>query len=201
MGGAGSGLSEFYGARPIVEDTLSLDVRELKRRGCLKPGGSWTWSWSADGEPLGAIGIAAFHDSLILGHTWGRQGESSETKCYAIALVWTRCHFGGERPWFLCPMPGCQRRVAILYAGERFACRHCRNLAYDSQRRPSYWRAGERANKIRKRLGWPYGIFTERGSRPKGMHEKTYRRLLAEYDALAGYCEAIVGACFGTLRA
>jgi Transposase DDE domain len=33
-------------------------------------------------------------------------------------LEWTPCNYGGARPWFLCPMDGCRRRVAVLYAGD-----------------------------------------------------------------------------------
>jgi hypothetical protein len=40
---------------------------------------------------------------------------------YAVLLEWTRCHYGGERAWFRCPVIGCGRRVAILYGGAIFA--------------------------------------------------------------------------------
>ena len=35
---------------------------------------------------------------------------------------------------FICPAAGCGRRVAILYRGGIFACRHCYRLAYASSR-------------------------------------------------------------------
>ncbi|PLS86916.1 MAG: hypothetical protein CYG60_04715 [Actinobacteria bacterium] len=54
-----------------------------------------------------------------------------------IPLSWTRCNFGGQRPWFSCPGSGCGRRVAILYGPTLpLLCRVCRGLAYASQRRP-----------------------------------------------------------------
>lgn len=102
---------------------------------------------------------------------------------YPVLLDWTACKLGGRRPWFLCPSSSCSRRVAILYEGKKFTCRHCCQLVYTCQQLPNYWRAGNRANKIRKELGWSEGIYTDRGSRPKGMHQKTYARLKNQHDA------------------
>jgi hypothetical protein len=47
--------------------------------------------------------------------------------------------------------------------------------------------AGGRADKIRRRLGWPVGILnaTPR-TKPKGMHWQTFKKLTAEHDALVG---------------
>ena len=42
-----------------------------------------------------------------------------------------------------------------------------------------------RADTIRRRLGWEAGIANPEGSKPKGMHWRTYERLKAEHDALA----------------
>ena len=50
-----------------------------------------------------------------------------------FALTTTTPRFGGLRYWFLCPR--CGRRVGKLYHVERWGCRHCHNLAYQSQRR------------------------------------------------------------------
>ena len=49
-----------------------------------------------------------------------------------FALTSTTPRFGGLRYWFLCPR--CGRRVGKLYHVERWACRRCHNLAYQSQR-------------------------------------------------------------------
>lgn len=42
-----------------------------------------------------------------------------------------------------------------------------------------------KVEKIRHRLGWQAGIANGHGSRPKGMHRKTYDRLVSEHDKLA----------------
>jgi hypothetical protein len=32
-----------------------------------------------------------------------------------IGLSFSSCHYGGKRPWFVCPMAECGRAVAVLY--------------------------------------------------------------------------------------
>ncbi len=94
-----------------------------------------------------------------------------QAKRYPVRLDWTPCNFGGRRAWFLCPAMGCEKRVAILYSGSIFAFRHCYQLAYPSQREPTYDRVARKADKIRERLGWKQGILNPRGwKKPKGMH-------------------------------
>ncbi|CZG10327.1 TPA: hypothetical protein JBE46_02375 [Legionella pneumophila subsp. pneumophila] len=78
---------------------------------------------------------------------------------YPFLLNWTPCRFGGERPWFICPAKGCQRRVAILYSGSIYACRHCHQLAYTSQREADYDRALRQAEKIRGEIRLGYWYF------------------------------------------
>ena len=64
-----------------------------------------------------------------------------------------------------------------------YACRHCHNLAYRTQREQAYDRASSRADRIRKRLGWEAGILNGDGGKPKGMHWRTFERLQAQHDA------------------
>ncbi|SDY53906.1 hypothetical protein SAMN05444340_11022 [Citreimonas salinaria] len=101
---------------------------------------------------------------------------------YAVTLDTTRCNLGGARRWFLCPARGCGRRVAVLYGGKVFACRHCYGLAYPSQSESASDRAARRADRIRERLGWEPGILNGYGGKPKGMHWRTFERLVTEHD-------------------
>jgi hypothetical protein len=99
-----------------------------------------------------------------------------------IALTWTPCRYGGQRPWFICPgvVNGrvCGRRVAILYgAGRYFLCRNCYDLAYESQREDLPTRLISKAQKIRRRLGGSASSVEPFPSKPKGMHWRTYSRL------------------------
>jgi hypothetical protein len=66
----------------------------------------------------------------------------------------TKCHLGGERPWFNCIVctsgKPCGRRAAKLYrVGHLFACRHCWGLVYASQQEIPVRRAMRRARKIK----------------------------------------------------
>jgi hypothetical protein len=78
---------------------------------------------------------------LTYRHRSGPSGEWKEVRV-PVALTWTECNFGGERPWFFCPGAGCCRRVAILYGpGRYFLCSHCYDLVYESQRDNGMYRA------------------------------------------------------------
>lgn len=107
---------------------------------------------------------------------------------------------GGRRPWFLCPALGCGRRVAILYGGAIFACRHCYRLAYRCQRETADDRAARRADKTRARLGWEPGILNCEGGKPKAMRWRTFERLTAEHDAFVGESLAGMTRRFGLLN-
>jgi hypothetical protein len=117
--------------------------------------------------------------------TYNHQANGSstwESLDYPVRLETTHCHYGGVRYWFICPADGCGRRVAILYSADKyFACRHCYQLAYQSQREASNDRASRRANKIRDKLEWERGILNPIGWKPKGMHWKTFNRLMRQY--------------------
>jgi hypothetical protein len=75
------------------------------------------------------------------------------------------------------------RRVAILYGDGIFACRHCYQLAYPSQREAGYDRMARRAERVRNKLGWERGILNGIAGKPKGMHWNTFERLTAQHDA------------------
>ena len=157
-----------------------LDVRWLQRNGYLKSRWCSTVTWHRGDEVSGSIGVFAKNGAVILSYrhrNWDGEWQSKE---YAVSLEWTPCYFGGERAWFRCPAQGCGRRVAILYGDEIFACRHCRQLAYDSQREPTWERALTRYHAIKQKLGArPADDFPDK---PKGMHWRTYNRLCAEAE-------------------
>ena len=168
--------------KSTTDDYRRLDVRALHRAEMLAAGNAAMWSWSSRGVLRASVHVRAEAGQLILNYSATSNGERKDYR-YPVGLSWTPCRFGGERPWFLCP--SCQRRVAILFGGAVFACRHCYRLAYESQRERDYDRLAGRADKIRRRLGWPVGILnaTPR-TKPRGMHWRTFWRLTAEHDAL-----------------
>lgn len=179
----------------------SLDVRDLHRRGMLKPGLDYGLQWTRHGRVLASVGIATQQDRLTLSyHHTPRDGEPLGHR-YPVALDRTPCTYGGSRPWFLCP--DCGRRVALLYLGRhgRFACRHCLRLNYKCQRESGHDRLIRRAEAIRRRLGWPPGIANAGATKPGKMQWRTYWRLVAEHDRCANAALAVLAGQLERMRA
>jgi len=182
MGGFGSGRR---GGGKVTTDCRYLDVRLLQRDGLLTQGRAFGWHWTRNGEDVASIQIRTEADRVILDYRSRSNGGEWQPLEYPVYLDWTLCTYGGRRAWFRCPGQGCGRRVAILYGGSIFACRHCHRLAYACQREKDDDRAMRRADTIRQRLGWGAGIANPPGEKPKGMHWRTYIRLLRQYHAFA----------------
>lgn len=157
-----------------------LDVRSLYRKDLFKPDQGVIRNWyNNDKEKIASVYVVTKIDVLALLH-FNRFGEEL---CYNVALTWTDCYYGGGRPWFICPVKKCSRRVAKLYlAGTLFACRHCYKLVYFSQLQTPEDRAIQHADKIRARLGWESGLLNGHEDKPKGMHWKTFDNLIEAHD-------------------
>jgi len=184
MGGFGSGR-RYRSGKDTTSGLRSLDIRQLKRAGLLTPGRTSGWHWTRNGKEVASIRIQTEVDRIILKYRSRNNGGEWQPMEYPVYLEWTLCNLGGRRAWFKCPASGCGRRVAVLYGGSIFACRHCHKLVYDCQRETYDDRAMRRADAIRQRLGWKAGIANPEGGKPKGMHWRTYERLKAEHDAFA----------------
>lgn len=196
MGGIGSGRLWHYDAKDTTSSYRNLDIRQLERRDLLKVNNSFVWQWIRDGEAIGSIQVAVQLNHVMLSYCVNENGECVDRN-YLVHIERTSCHLGGRRPWFRCPARGCNKRVAILYGGSIFACRHCYRLAYPSQREMLSDRASRKADKIRARLGWEQGILNGEGIKPKGMHWKTFERLCVEHDGLVRLSLAGAAARFG----
>ncbi len=146
-----------------------LDIRKIARAGSLEVG---LYSRTAHVE------LHAATDRVTLNYRCENQFRESQEYRYAVAIEWTPCNYGGKRPWWTCP--DCGKRVAILYGGRKFACRHCQSLTYKSTRTAPGSEHYARANKVRMKLGWGGGVASPMGDRPKGMHARTYLRLLRQ---------------------
>ncbi len=183
MGGIGSGRRWHFGAKDTSDNYRSIDVRRWKRDGLLTLNQSFGWQWSMHGKLYASIRVRTESDRVVLTYRHRSGSYDWKDESYPIYLDWTDCHLGGNRPWFLCPAHSCGRRVAILYGGSIFACRHCYQLAYPCQRETDYDRMARRADRIRDKLGWKQGILNGKGWKPKGMHWKTFEQLTAQHDA------------------
>lgn len=183
MGGYGSGQGQD--GKDTTSDMRALDVRRLQRESLLTPGHWFLWKWLRNGEKVASIQIKTETDRVILLYRCRSNRGEWQLMEYPVALEWTACNFGGRRVWFRCPETACGRRVAVLFGGSTFACRHCHRLVYESQQATDEDRAMRRADKLRQKLGWQAGIANLSGGKPKGMHWRTFARLSAEHDAIA----------------
>ncbi len=198
MGGPGSGHRWRYGAKATTNDYRTLDIRHWAREGVLRPGYWGGWKWTRDGETVASIQMRAEQDRVILMYRHSSGGGEWKDEEYPVRIVRTPCHLGGSRAWFICPAVGCGRRVANLYGGTIFACRHCYQLAYASARDAAD-RAARRANRLRARLGWEPGILNGSGCKPKWMRWRTFERLTAEHDQFVARSMQAVALKFGPL--
>jgi hypothetical protein len=161
--------------RPTVESLGidCIDVRKLRRRGFFRDG--WTifqplLSWPT----VSRVSIARF---IIILKFRDRVVDQQ------IRVSWTRCHFGGTRPWLHCL---CGRRVARLFKGlSGYYCRQCSdNPRYASQTKSKQRRLAFAAGKLRLRLNGMASLSEPLPERPRGMHRRTFIQLLRRLEAL-----------------
>ena len=196
MGGRGSGRRSSYSGKAETSDSMPLDIRKITRKGLLVPGSSFSWQWLVCKREVASIGIRVTLGGVVLSYCRKSTGEEVEQQ---VQTQTSPCHLGGHRYWFTCPR--CSKRVAVLYApGLYFACRQCGGLGYATQKEGVGDRASGRADKLRKRLSWEAGILNGGGSKPKGMHWKTYWRLKSHHDALVQVSFHDIGRKLGFLH-
>ena len=96
----------------LANDTI--DVRELHRAGLLV--GEWaTLRPSFRWPSIATMRVARYRILVELRNQSAPQG---------IRVSWTRCHYGGFRPWLNCSY--CERRVVRLFKGfGGYCCRVC----------------------------------------------------------------------------
>lgn len=143
-------------ARQQAEWSNALSVFSLKKYGYLEKGLDYkagTMRWSYNGVSKSSVSIAVrktqdgrMYLSLNYTHTSSWDGEKSYMD-FDIELTTTPCNLGGVRYWFICPLSKrgvyCGRRVGVIYAiGKWFGCRHCGDIAYQSQFEGGKFRVG-----------------------------------------------------------
>ena len=162
-----------YGAgRPAshskTDRYLALDVRALQRKGFLAAGSTFTSTWSRRGKQIGSVG-GRVPDGYAVHLDFQRDGNPEHVE---LSLRKSVCHYGGRRPWFICPR--CQRRAAIIYLAKAPGCRECLGLRYQSQSEDLIDRSWRRTGRIMERLGRE---ISEGPRRPKWMRHATHKRL------------------------
>ena len=188
MGGVGSGSYPRWKRKGVVEAAPGLNVLDLNKHGALGAGRRTTWAWSG-GMSVSIEARDSFlrlsYNVRLNGGPWHRVEES-------ITISWTKCNYGGSRPWMHCPQ--CQRRVVILYLTGRFLCRRCGNLSYQTQneRCPGF-RLLMRARKIRQRLGMNPDSDAPIIWKPKWMRWHTFSRLALKERAIQERAWGMIG--------
>ena len=152
-----------------------LDVRELQRAGIFKD------HWVA--LPMVSLrwpGIEKMRAYRYLIQLKFR----NQVVPQQIRVSWTRCYYGGARPWLHCTF--CEQRVARLFKGMgAYYCRHCiGNPLYESQRRSKKARVCLQAYRLRQRLGGSRPVLDPVPERPYGMKRRTYSRLCMRIERL-----------------
>ena len=180
MGGPGSGDWYRWNSKTTTESQHRIDIRWMRKQRYLQPGISGTLSWSCRGLASGSIDFRVETERLILNYRNRQNGGEWENIEDEIFVTWTPCNYGGNRQWFLCP--GCNRRVAVVYGGKYYRCRHCHSLTYSSQQESRPDRLMRKARKIRARLGASNSFMEPILFKPKNMHQKTFDRLRREAD-------------------
>lgn len=165
--------------RRCTDELIALDIRQLARDGYLATGRMNWAAWTRREGVSISLHTQARPDGLWVEWRTRAPGESTwHAFNRLLTLERTALHYG-SRVWWHCPR--CDRRAALLYGGRELACRTCWGANYRSQRETLEDRAARQANKLRRKLGWKPGILNDIGGRPKGMHQKTYLRLLNEH--------------------
>ncbi|PKN12444.1 MAG: hypothetical protein CVU69_08155 [Deltaproteobacteria bacterium HGW-Deltaproteobacteria-4] len=182
MGGRGSGSWYRWDSKGCLEDQLRVDARFLKKYQMFDNGvHALTWRLG-DGETICRASLIVKGDKMIIACKWqdpttGMPGSMEKL----IRISQTPCRFGGNRKWLICPR--CSSRMAVLVlTPPTVGCRHCLDLAYFCQRENFSYRALRRRNKIASRLDRDE-FFGEMLEKPKGMHWRTFDRLVDEHDA------------------
>jgi hypothetical protein len=159
--------------RSMIEKIPAIDVRELAKAGAFA-GGERRFPYIVFRYPF-----------LAKMRTFRYRADMIMRNCRAVNsfhVEWTRCNYGGVRPWFRC---SCGRRVAKLYCGDIFiGCRICYEARYESQRLGVKGRAHHQACKIRLSLGGAPTIVQPFPERPRRMWRCTYDRLRLEAEKL-----------------
>jgi hypothetical protein len=180
--------------RVRLEDGLKLDLNKLIRDGCGKTGEKrdrpTCWRRVSSGEIIVSGSIEMDLIDAPFGWATLRLGKLEQR----IRMRGEARRFGGVQWYFLCPATGRRVSVAWLVPGaSRFLSRKAfgRRVAYGSQFQTWRDRALSLAQDIRYRLGGKDFLSVIDGStppKPKGMHWRTYDKLIARSEAYERQC-------------
>lgn len=171
-----------------AEQSMAFDLRQIAKKGLLRPG-AFSWHWTSNyGEKVGSVGVRVASDPerVILTYQWTPyNSEPRHVEC-SLQIERTPCNYGGVRPWFRCP--SCGRRCAVVYYGApggRYACRRCVRVTYLSQCEDETGRLWRKQRKIDRKLAGGAGEW-DGWQKPKGMHQKTFSHQVKKLNQIEG---------------
>jgi hypothetical protein len=181
-------FSSRFNKKGVTSSYHNLDIRSLKKDGLFKAKGQCSVHWSAGDKPTGSIGLNVARNRLGLTYRVKSQTSDWQKLSYDVDLEWTKCPFGGQRPWFRCPNRSCGRRALVLYLRHYFICRSCAELVYQCQRETALDRKMRRLDRLKKDLGWGLSMCSADRIKPKGMHWRKYQKIVNEVVEIEQYC-------------
>lgn len=168
-------------------DTMrSVDVRRLAREQLLYGGSSFRWEWLGRHGNVQASVWMKVEDGAIR-FVYRLRGKHDVNE--RVPLINTACNYGGERKWFACPC--CGKRCAILYLGQRVACRTCYRLTYASQSDDAIQAIWRRKRRLAAQIGSNCEEWRWK-DKPRGMHQATFQRIRSELNALSRQLDVLV---------
>jgi hypothetical protein len=177
VGGHGSGKWLRLDTKVKTSTLFRIDIQDLKHISGLEPGAQGKVEWRELGFLYSIVFYEVKEDCLILEYEHKPLEKDAQHVRETIWFKYTTPNFGGKRAWFSCPQ--CRKRVAVLFrVDRRFRCRKCHNLSYKTQGWDEFDRSGNKARKIRIKLGGSGGLGEAFPPKPVGMHLRTYFTLM-----------------------
>ena len=100
------------GGKATVESCRSIDVLEWQRLGYLRSPGWISCARTRGGERVASINLQAQRHAVTLKYQRRSYGEDWSDVEQHVAIAWTPCRFGGERPG-LCVQLQQMERIAV----------------------------------------------------------------------------------------
>lgn len=139
----------YLNAKTTVEDCVALSIFQFYRTGTLKTSHSGTITWSNYSDSKSSIAytvnVERFTSDwdyakpyLNLSYSVNDSQKQQRDINQTFYLSKTLCEFGGYRYWFICK---CGKQVGVLYKpnfSDKFACRCCYKLTYESRNRSGF---------------------------------------------------------------
>ena len=173
------GGSRLGAGRPAqrlkAEACFALHVNYLAKNGYLDEGNWNRLYWKQNGQTqLNALIISRGHCIDV----------SIDSFKQTVVITETPCRLGGARRWLVCPT--CFRPMGVLYLrNNRFACRKCQRIAYQSQ-----------SGNAQDRMVWKYHTLHDKVCNWKLKRSVRFQRLFNKYLEVANTYETILEAAF-----